>query len=209
MGFSGCLECLLVSHWGYSSPTRSIGIKNLAGFFWQDIERKRVRSNILIRLGLDPLPLLFWAPGWAVLLPSGAGPPFRPEQKVKLDKTEAGRGGSFLACWLFGTDVGTARLKRKKLELGTGVVEIESQWRARKREQMGVAVGIGSQNPRPVAENATRAGHPRIEMRERVGQPPGDHERPGRGDRRHPRYRLAGAKKNTRAGPRIVFVLLS
>ena len=42
-----------------------------------------------------------------------------------------------------------------------GVVEIESQWTARNREQMGVAVGIGSQNPRPVAENATRTGHPR------------------------------------------------
>jgi putative transposase len=45
-----------------------------------------------------------------------------------------------------------------------GVVEIESQWTARKREQMGVVVGIGSQNPRPVAENATRAGHP-LELR--------------------------------------------
>src|ERR1700687_1274811 len=42
-----------------------------------------------------------------------------------------------------------------------GVVEIESRWTARKREQMGVVVGIESQNPRPVAENATRAGHPR------------------------------------------------
>jgi len=43
-----------------------------------------------------------------------------------------------------------------------GIVEIESQWTARKREQMGVVVGIGSQNPRPVAENATRAGHPPV-----------------------------------------------
>ncbi len=34
--------------------------------------------------------------GWAVLLAPGAGPPFRPEQKVKLDKTEAGKGGLFL-----------------------------------------------------------------------------------------------------------------
>ncbi len=43
-----------------------------------------------------------------------------------------------------------------------GVVEIESQWTARRREQMGVVVGIGSQDPRPVsAKNAdTRAGHP-------------------------------------------------
>jgi len=44
-----------------------------------------------------------------------------------------------------------------------GVVEIESRWTARKREQMGIVVGIGSQNPRPVsAKNAdTRTGHPR------------------------------------------------
>src|ERR1035438_8856909 len=31
-----------------------------------------------------------------------------------------------------------------------GVVEIESQWTARKREQMGVVVGMVSQNPRPM-----------------------------------------------------------
>jgi len=45
-----------------------------------------------------------------------------------------------------------------------GVVEIESQWTARKREQTGVVVGIGSQDPRPVsAQNAdTRTGHPRF-----------------------------------------------
>jgi putative transposase len=45
-----------------------------------------------------------------------------------------------------------------------GVVEVESQWTARKRERMEVASSIpenGSQNPRPVAENATRAGHPK------------------------------------------------
>src|SRR5271157_634068 len=41
--------------------------------------------------------------------------------------------------------------------------ETKTEGRAtrRKREQMGVVVGIGSQNPRPVAENATRTGHPR------------------------------------------------
>ncbi len=44
-----------------------------------------------------------------------------------------------------------------------GVVEIESQWTARKREQMGIVPQISgneSQNPRPVAQTATRAGHP-------------------------------------------------
>jgi putative transposase len=42
-----------------------------------------------------------------------------------------------------------------------GAVEIESQWTARKRERMGAALtDIGSQNPRPVAQTATRTGHP-------------------------------------------------
>lgn len=44
-----------------------------------------------------------------------------------------------------------------------GVVEIESQWTARRREQLGVVPQItGNQIPRPVpAKNAgTRTGHP-------------------------------------------------
>ena len=102
---------------GTPSPTRSIGIKTLAGFFYQSIELKWLRGKALIALDLGPLPRLLWAPGWAVLLPPGAGPPFRPEQKVKLDKNEAGRGGSFLASWLFGSDGGTAPRKQKKPEL--------------------------------------------------------------------------------------------
>jgi putative transposase len=44
-----------------------------------------------------------------------------------------------------------------------GTVEIESQWTARKRERLGVVTRIaGSQNPRPVANSATRTGQPRI-----------------------------------------------
>jgi putative transposase len=43
-----------------------------------------------------------------------------------------------------------------------GVVEIESQWTARKREQFGVVPRMAeSQSPRPVATSATRAGQPR------------------------------------------------
>ena len=44
-----------------------------------------------------------------------------------------------------------------------GVVEIESHWTARKREQMGIFSTLQRQNPRPVsAQNAdTRTGHPR------------------------------------------------
>jgi putative transposase len=45
-----------------------------------------------------------------------------------------------------------------------GTVEIESHWTARTRERMGVSLAdIGSQNPRPVAQNATRTGHPGID----------------------------------------------
>ncbi len=44
-----------------------------------------------------------------------------------------------------------------------GVVQIESQWTARKRELLGrnLQCGQGKENPRPVAQNATRTGHPR------------------------------------------------
>jgi putative transposase len=38
-----------------------------------------------------------------------------------------------------------------------GVVEIESQWTARKRELAAIS---SSQNPHPVAKDATRVGHP-------------------------------------------------
>jgi putative transposase len=54
-----------------------------------------------------------------------------------------------------------------------GVVEIESQWTARRRERMGSVLGMGSQKPRPVsAQNAdTRTGHRRLFMSERVRHP--------------------------------------
>jgi putative transposase len=44
-----------------------------------------------------------------------------------------------------------------------GPVEIESQWTARRRERLGMGLTIEvseSQNPRPLAQNARRAGHP-------------------------------------------------
>src|SRR5450755_192603 len=43
-----------------------------------------------------------------------------------------------------------------------GTVEIESQWTARKREQMGIEPRMvrKSQSPHPVAQTATRMGHP-------------------------------------------------
>jgi putative transposase len=44
-----------------------------------------------------------------------------------------------------------------------GAVEIESQWTARTREQLLIEPSIlpQSQNPHPVAKNATRMGHPK------------------------------------------------
>jgi hypothetical protein len=44
------------------SAARSIGIKTLAGFFWQSIEGKWLRVKVLIALELGPLPLVVWAP---------------------------------------------------------------------------------------------------------------------------------------------------
>jgi putative transposase len=47
-----------------------------------------------------------------------------------------------------------------------GTVEIESQWTARKRERMGIEPRMvrQSQNPHPVAQTATRMGHPKSRM---------------------------------------------
>ena len=48
---------------------------------------------------------------------------------------------------------------RHYLSGAEGVVEIESHWTARKRERMGISLAdVGSQNPRPVAQTATRTG---------------------------------------------------
>ncbi len=46
-----------------------------------------------------------------------------------------------------------------------GIIEIESQWTAHRREQAGIQSPIRSQRqtPHPVAQNATRVGHPRNE----------------------------------------------
>jgi putative transposase len=46
-----------------------------------------------------------------------------------------------------------------------GVIEIESQWTARRREQLGLAIQFAprDENPHPVSPKSgeTRAGHPR------------------------------------------------
>ncbi len=71
-----------------------------------ELERGTLKRGVVLRVGQPPLtrvtssgdvpPPGVRAPGWALLLPPDAGPPFRPDQKVKLDKTEARRGGLFL-----------------------------------------------------------------------------------------------------------------
>src|SRR5208283_2174420 len=94
------MGCLLVGGWGYPSPARSIGIKTLAGFFWQSIEGKWVRDKVLIALELGSLPRLVWVPGWAVLLRLSSSwardPHFVPSKKSSLTKPRLGEGGVFL-----------------------------------------------------------------------------------------------------------------
>ena len=83
---------LVLCFWGYPLPTRYIGIRTLGRIPFQSLERKWLRGKVFILLSLRDVPLAVRAPGWALLLPPGVGPPFRPDQKVKLDKSEARRG---------------------------------------------------------------------------------------------------------------------
>jgi hypothetical protein len=64
---------------------------------WRDAHARSLRNKglelrSLFSFDLEPLPLPSGAQGWPLLLPPGVGPPFRPDQKVKLDKSEATRG---------------------------------------------------------------------------------------------------------------------
>ena len=65
-------------------PARSLGNKDLEvkSLFLKDLASFSLRIS-----ALEPLPLL----------PPGVGPPFHPDQKVKLDKSESTRGGFILA----------------------------------------------------------------------------------------------------------------
>jgi hypothetical protein len=82
---TGLLESILY----LGSPARSLRNKDLL-----------VKSLFFFHLGTFPPPVL--ALGWWAFASSRLGPPFRPDQKVKLDKTEARRRGPFLVSWLFG-----------------------------------------------------------------------------------------------------------
>jgi len=74
---AGLLESIL---W-QDSPARSLGNKDL-----------EVKS--LFFFHLRDVPSRVRALGWALLLAPGVGPRFRPDQKVKLDKSEARRGAA-------------------------------------------------------------------------------------------------------------------
>jgi hypothetical protein len=70
-GLAGGIFSGFLASWGVywlavgdtPSPVRSIGIKTLAGFFWQSIEGKWLRGKVLVALELGTLPVVFWAPG--------------------------------------------------------------------------------------------------------------------------------------------------
>jgi hypothetical protein len=64
---------------------------------WRDSPARSLRNKgleikSLFFFDLEPLARPIAAPGWPLLLPTDVGPPFRPDQKVKLDKSEATRG---------------------------------------------------------------------------------------------------------------------
>ena len=70
----------------------------LESILWRDSSARSLRNNglevrSLFSFNLGPFPLPVGAPRWYFLLRPGIGPPFRPDQKVKLDKSEATRGG--------------------------------------------------------------------------------------------------------------------
>ena len=72
-------------------PARSLGNKDLGvkSLFLKDLASFAIRFS-----ALGPLPLL----------PPGVGPPFHPEQKVKLDKSEATRAVLFFRHDFLGYD---------------------------------------------------------------------------------------------------------
>ena len=86
--------CLLVGTGGTPPPMAGL----LESRLWRGYPARSLRNQglgikSLFSFDLEPLPLPVGAPGWPLLLPPGVGPPFRPDQKVKLDKSEATRGG--------------------------------------------------------------------------------------------------------------------
>jgi hypothetical protein len=93
LAFSAAL-CFLVGTGGTHPPMAGL----LESGLWRDAQARSLRNKgleikSLFSFDLEPLPLPVGAPGWPLLLCPGIGPPFRPDQKVKLDKSEATREG--------------------------------------------------------------------------------------------------------------------
>ena len=81
-------------YWGGYPPPyfRSFGMNTLAAIPARSLGNKDLDVKSLFFFHLAAFCCTIRAPGWALLLSLGGGPPFRPDQKVKLDKTEAGLG---------------------------------------------------------------------------------------------------------------------
>src|SRR5208283_5315177 len=89
------LVCLLVGNDG--TPPTMAGL--LESILWQDsparsLGNKDLEVKSLFFFHLRDVPSRVRALGWALLLAPGVGPRFRPDQKVKLDKSEARRGAA-------------------------------------------------------------------------------------------------------------------
>jgi hypothetical protein len=99
-------------YWGYPPPYfRSFRMNTLAAIPARSLGNKDLEVTSLFLKDLASFCCQLGPPGWALLLSPGVGPPFRPEQKVKLDKGEATRGGLFFRHDFLGYDVGAAPLK--------------------------------------------------------------------------------------------------
>ena len=76
---------------------RSFGMNTLAAIPARSLGNKDLEVKSLFLKDLASFSLRISALGPLPLLPPGVGPPFRPDQKVKLDKSEATRWGFILA----------------------------------------------------------------------------------------------------------------
>ncbi|MGA2966601.1 MAG: hypothetical protein ABSD64_10335 [Terriglobales bacterium] len=86
---------------------RSFGMNTLAAVPAKSLGNKDLEVTYLFLKDLASFALRISALGPLPLLPPGVGPPFHPEQKVKLDKSEATRGGPFPSVMTFWAMAGT------------------------------------------------------------------------------------------------------
>jgi hypothetical protein len=94
--------CLLVGTGGAPPYFRSFGMNTLAAIPARSLGNKDLEVKYLLLKDLAWLLAGISAFGLGLFLHPGVGSTFRPDQKVKLDKTMARRGGLFLRRGLFG-----------------------------------------------------------------------------------------------------------